>query len=233
MSAKLEKLDIEVVTDFNLNDDQKQRLASMLAGNGYIDHRGGFISADKTGARRAVRIHLTGDESRAIDGSLTGLDGVDDIHFDRPAHLLLEDETGEMTGMQAAKGEIGATWCVGVVLNVDGDVWFCGYDDIGSVPDGTQADAPVLKKISREASDHPGSEPFNLDDLPMEGEFWISHEQDPHIVSIPWSSGYAGYVEPGDTNADRIESRAKERAVLEAITERVRALEAGSEPEML
>lgn len=220
----LKKMKIDVETEHGLDDDQRRRVAEMVTGNGHIDHQGGYVDAAGI-ARTAARIHFTSETARydGVPGSQTNIDGIDGKTFGKPIHVIIEGTDGTMTGIREARCLIRAGWHYGVIFMVDDEVWFAGHDTVPN--DGMSADAPVLKRVEAMASERPGAEPFLLtESLPSEGEFWLTAEDKPHVVSIPWMSGYGGEPDAG-ARPDTVETFAKERTIHEALIQRVRDLD--------
>lgn len=221
----LKELKIEVVTEHGLDDDQKGRVAAMVLGNGHIDHQGGYVD-DAGVSHSAAKIHFTSEAGKyaGLSSTETSIDGIDGRTFTDPIHIIIEGTDGSMTGMGEAKCLVEARWHYGVIFLVDDQAWFAGH---GTIPnDGMSADVPVLKRIATSASERPGAAPFDIAaDLPAEGEFWLTFEDEPHLVSIPWMSGFGGDPQ-ADANPDTVEVFAKERAIHEALIQRVRDFEA-------
>lgn len=229
--APLEAINPSVETPFDLSEDQKRRLVRMVLGNGHADHRGMFTIDGGENALELAAIHLTDDLAAAKAGSESALAGIDDITFDIPVHVLLADAAGETYGWKRCRAAVRSAWHFGVLFEADGDVFFCGKDNPGgdyrSPQDEspmTLADAPVLVRVSGMASAEIGAEPFDLaPDLPCEGEVWISRDDLPCVVSMPWWSGYAVAPEEGASEARRKLAR-DEIDQLALMVERARAL---------
>lgn len=226
--------DIEIKSEIDLDDDQKRRVGLMVLGNGHVDHNGRFINQASGESFALSTIHMTLDASRAVEGSATMIDGLDNIRFDTTCHVILEDEAGGTHGMEQCRGETKASWHFGVLFEVEGEVWFCGHDTVGQdTPSGpmTSGDAPILKRVSAHGMMQPGEAPFDMiQDLPAEGEMWISQEEEPRVVSVPWWSGYAGAAEP-DAHEDRVKLATQENGHLDQMRERVQALRSEDEME--
>lgn len=225
----LKKLQLEIETEHDLDDDQKRRVAMMVAGQGHIDHQGGFIDAAGV-ARTAVKIHFTSMAERhgGLEGSMTEIDGIDGRTFGAPIHVVIEASDGSLTGLRNATSQIRASWHYGVLFQVDDQVWFAGHDALPN--HGMSADVPVLKRVAAQAMPMPGEEPFLLaEELPAEGEFWLTAEDEAHVVSIPWMSGFGGFPD-AHANPDAAEIFAKEREMHEALIQRVRDLDVAPAP---
>ncbi|MBW3243473.1 hypothetical protein KUV57_12435 [Epibacterium sp. DP7N7-1] len=226
--------DVEIRSEIGLTEDQKRRVCLMVLGNGYVDHRGRFTDQVSGESFALKAIHMTLDQDRVIEGSKTAIDCIDEIKFEKTCHVILEDEDGGEHGMEISRGETPASYHFGVLFEEGGEVWFCGRDTVGQGdPSGpmTLGDAPILKRVSTMGSMVPGDAPFDLiGDLPAEGEMWISREEEPSVVSIPWWSGYAGMVEP-EAHEERVKLAMQENWHLDQMRERVQALRSETEME--
>lgn len=226
--------DVDIRSEIDLTEDQRRRVCLMVLGNGHVDHRGRFTDQVSGESFALKAIHMTLDQERAIEGSTTVIDGIDGAKFDKTCHVLLEDEGGGEHGMAVSRGETPASWHFGVLFEEGGEVWFCGRDTVAQdSPSGpmTLGDAPILKRVSPMGTMEPGDIPFDLiGDLPAEGEMWISREEEPCVVSVPWWSGYAGVAEPG-AHEGRVKLAAQENWHLDQMRERVQALRSEHEME--
>lgn len=236
MTGALRKMTFEVETELELTDDQKERVAAMVMGDGQVDHRGGYVDEVTGQTHQLSKVHFTCNPDMAVYGSDTTICGLDGMQLDKTVHVVLEDGAGNRTGLKAASGKIKASWHFGVLFEADGGVWFSGRDNVdGGSREGPQTTAasPTLRRVADSFTDRPGTEPMSLrEHLPAEGEFWISDEDEPHVVSVPWWGSYADEPEAGDTYPGRSELRAAEQAELEGMVERVRALKADISPVM-
>lgn len=176
---------IAVETEIDLDEGQKGRIVSMVLGYGHVDHYHRFTDRASGQGFEIAKIHFTLDQSRAVDGSATKIAGVDGIRFHDVCHMILEDTEGGEHGMDLCRAETKSSWHCGAVFEVDGEAWFCGFDQ----PSGQSLDpeAPVLKKVHPQASLDSGESWIDLlAELPAEGEFWISQEEEPRVTSCPW-----------------------------------------------
>lgn len=223
----LRKIEVEVETELGLSEDQKDRVVQMVTGEAFVDHHGRYIDASGE-AHSLSRVRFTCDATQAVEGSETKIDGVDSLRFPSAVHVILEDTEGKRTGMNAASCETKASWHYGLLFEVDGEFWFAGRDNPGG--DEVSAQEPILKRVGATASGRPGDEPMALAELaPCDGEFWLTHEDEPSVVSIPWMSSYSTEPDPKTGLPSEDYCRAA-RAVLDGLTERVRALEASPAP---
>lgn len=230
MNVILEKAPLfEVVTEIHgIDEDRKNRICNMVYGNKNIDHDGRYTDP-QGGSHKLSKIHFTYKVFDDVDGADTKIDGVDDIRFSAPVNVYLEDDTGAMTGMNHAKGEIKSHWYIGIILKDEtGQGWFCGYDEVPTNDHITTApDAPVLRKlslevpevVSRSYGDFTGG-------LPVEGEFHISAGDDGVVTGIPWMSTYADTAPDDQATPEQLKYRESEREVVDQILERIAALDA-------
>ena len=140
--------------------------------------------------------------------------GIGDKTFEGTAFIALEDTEGKATGMYSAEATIRARWHYGTLLEVDGEPWFCGWEGPCPIEDphsGERAQAPVLVKVGPSYIDRLGEDPVDLmARLPVEGEFWLSREDEPNIVAVPWWDDYEGPFEADTVAIQRIEERVRD-----------------------
>lgn len=207
---------IPVVTDIDLTDDQKDRLVRMVRGNGHFDHNNAFLAA---GERREVAaIRFLSEPIPDVPFAETRIDGVDGTRFDKTPWLYLEDTEGKVWGWQAARDFTPSSWHYGVIFEDSrGDAWFCGRNEpTGGVVD---ADAPILRRISLQTPEHVVAENGELcENLPAEGEFWLTGEDLATVTSIPWWSPMG---HDGTTRQNNPEAHARDQALIAALRRRV------------
>lgn len=216
---------ITLTTDFHLNEDQTDRILTMLRANGHIDYEDMYATA--TGKRaRCVAMHFLKEPLDGISGGETTIDSIDDIRFDKPPSIYIEDAEGALTGWKQAREWIESSWNCGVIFkDDDGQAWFCGRQTVESV--SMDSEAPILRRVSLETPEFI-FEGYGLinDNLPAEGEFWLSHEEQAVVTSIPWWSHCSDGTDPEPFNAEVAEN---DRAAIERMKLRVRALSAKPE----
>lgn len=209
--------DIKVVSALALTEDQEHRLKRMVYGNGHFDHEGGYL--DGAGLRHQLAaLHFCLSPIPDVSGGESRIVSIDTHHFGKESpYLYLEDRLGKMTGWGEARSAIPSKWHYGVILqDAEGDVWFCGVDEIGH--DEITGNEP-LRRLSRITPDVVRMENGEiLDNLPADGEFWLSEEPEPKVTSIPWW----GHLNAEDAHL-REEARAPMRALLDRIQTRIRA----------
>lgn len=212
---------IHVNTDFDLNEDQKHRVLGLFRGNGHFDYQDKF--KDASGAcRECVGVHFLKEPKPGIPGGDSTIDGIDDLRFDRSPSLYLEDASGALTGWKLAREWTPSSWNFGVIFKDDeGQAWFCGRQS--GETKTMDAEAPILRRVSLETPDHVIEQYGPVtDNLPAEGEFWLSHEEIAVVTSIPWWS----YISDETLKVPEIAEH--DNAALERMKERVRALAADS-----
>lgn len=221
----LKKITPELVTDLDLNEDQRSRLRDYVLGNVMVDHQGRYLDAEGE-AHDLARIHLIRDAEfgSAVPGASSDLEYIDGEKLPGEVFLILEDQNGKLTGASQARHETGSAWHYGVLFREDGKIWFAGRDKAAQIKqpnDEIGPDEPVLIEVSSMASERPGDEPFSLDRIVGHtgqlGEFWITDGDTANVVSIPWWADFA-------VNADG-DTMTKDKEVLDALKERVRGLD--------
>ncbi len=218
----------DVVTEIEgIDDDRKNRIISMIYGNLSIDHDGRY--ADRNGdTHQLSKIHFTHEVFDDVPGADTKIAGVDDLKFEAPLQIYLEDDQGAKTGMNHASGVVKSEWRMGIVLKDEsGQGWFCGYDNIPADHTTTASDAPLLQKISLDVPVMVERSYGQISEtLPMEGEFHISTDDKAMVTSIPWMSTYADTARDDQATPEQMKYREQELKVVKEILERIAGLEA-------
>jgi hypothetical protein len=231
MSQSSQQLPFEVISDLPGMDDhdRQSRLLSMITGDRRIDAYGAFL--DRGGKKHDLaKVHFLKAQKDHPGYAATDISGIDNISFDDTAFIYLEDSEGELTGWMDAREAIESSWHYGVIFADDaGQGWFFGRNTVNDDP--LTADEPILKKISldtpRLTRMHHGEV---IENLPAEGEFQLTEEDEPHIAAIPWWSEFAAEIEPGDDYPGRSEVRLAEQEILEQVKARIAGLEAEDAP---
>jgi hypothetical protein len=207
---------LQIKSDWPLTEDQKDRLERMVYGNGHFDHELNY--EDRTGVvKKAKAIHFRAEPLDDVVRGETRIVGLDDISFrtGHEPHIYIEAEDGEICGWNDCTGVIKSLWHYGMILqDDDGDVWFCGTENSAS---GELTGDEPLKRISS------GTVPIVamqngevLANLPADGEFWLSVEEEPKITSIPWW----GKLDPNNPNV-RPDAAEDMIALLEKVGSRI------------
>lgn len=216
---------IKVSSDIPLTEDQGNRLLLLVYGKGHFDYANCY--SDGSGGRHELAaLHLRLTPFDAVPGGETTLASIDAHDFgENSPFLYLEDADGHKTGWDDARAAIASRWHYGLILQDDvGDLWFCGIDEISQ---GEMTGDEPLRRLSSVTPDIVRFQNGEiLDNLPADGEFWLSDEPEPKVTSIPWW----GNVDP-ETEHLREEARAPMRALLDRIQTRIRALRAADIPE--
>lgn len=220
---------IDVKSDFPLTDDQKRRLVNMVRGNGKFDYRDAFLDAD--GMARTLRaIHFLKEAADGVEGGTTGIDALDGIRFETSPFLYLEDDAGRLTGWTAAREATPSRWHYGAIFADEaGQGWFCGREE--STGTRIVGEDPILRRISLDTPPHVVAEngPI-LENMPAEGEFWLSSEDPAVVTSIPWWSGFGGEADPANDWPERAASLVRENTALARMRERAADLSAETDP---
>jgi hypothetical protein len=218
-----------IVTELGLTPDQISRVRKMVSGDGHFDYENRFT--DKSGEVHDLHaIHFTSQPKLKIANAETTIDSIDSRIFEQDIFIYLEDKQGGFTGIQEAREAITAKWHGGIIFkDYEGQGWFCGDSETGS--SCAKEDSPVLRKISLDTIAHVLGENGEISELmPSEGEFWLTNEDDPKIISVPWCSGYAEPVEENDTWPGRSELRQQEADTLRKMIERTQEMSSEMEP---
>jgi hypothetical protein len=220
---------IDVKSDFTLTDDQKRRLVMMVRGNGHFDYHDGYL--DREGMARKIRaIRFVKDPVPGVEGGESLIDAVDDLRFETSPFLYLEDEAGGITGWKAARERTPSRWHYGAIFTDEaGQGWFCGREEsTGTRIDGEE---PILRRISLETPAHVVAENGPIvENMPAEGEFWLSSEDPAVVTSIPWWSGFGGDADPENDWPEKTASLIRENAALARMRERAAYLAADISP---
>lgn len=210
---------VVVRSQFPLTEDQRARFLWYLQGEGRIDHRNRYRIEGETHELAAV--HVLRRPLPHVSNGETRMDGLDDLVFATPPCLYLQSGTGEIHGWKRAREELRSSWHCGVILaDSAGDLWFCGRDQA----DGSQitADAPILRRISARAADRVCHENGELsENLPAEGEFWITEEDPGTVTLITWWSRL---------DAETMALNPDDRALINAMVARADAAGLGRDP---
>jgi hypothetical protein len=220
---------IDVKSDFPLTDDQKRRLVNMVRGNGHFDYRDAYLDGEGM-ARNLQAIHFVKEPVPGVEGGESLIDSVDALRFETAPFLYLEDEAGGLTGWKVARERTPSRWHYGAIFTDEaGQGWFCGREEsTGTRLDGEE---PILRRISLETPAHVVAEngPI-LENMPAEGEFWLSSEDHAVVTSIPWWSGFGGEGDPANDWPERAASLVRENTALARMRERAAGLSAEASP---
>lgn len=180
---------ISVITDIDINEDQKARLLRMVRGNGCFDYEGNYRSPK--GSHTLKSIHFVQHE-KEIPGGESLIDGLDDLRFQSPPYIYLEDMDGNIHGWTNVQELKTSQWHYGIIFQDDqDDLWFFGRDQA----DGSRItlDCPILRRVRATPSEDVLAENGPLiEALPAQGEFWLSDEDPAVVTSIPWWTAFAG-----------------------------------------
>ena len=203
-----------IKSDFALTTDQERRLCQMVRGQGHFDHEGGYLDGD--GVRHALSaIHFRERQIEGVARGDTMIDSFDSMRFPKgPPFIYLESAGGTLSGWNETRPVIPSAWYYGILLAAEGgEVWFCGMDTHGS--SGLTGDE-ALFRVDPVTLDHVRDQVGELvENLPAEGEFWISRELLPKVTDVPWW---------GAADAERQAHAAPEEwARMTAVLDRIRA----------
>lgn len=174
--------EIDVIAPFELDDDQKRRARDMVYGQGRIDHRSRVETRDRRCCEIA-KIHILDALHGDVPGGHSQIDAFDHHRFPDQAFVYVETTDGEMIGWHDVQAETKSEHAMGLIFADDsGQGWLETWDHNGD-PDPDQP----LRRISLETPDTVDADgDFIRQNLPMDGEFYISREDLPVIVTIPW-----------------------------------------------
>lgn len=214
---------INLVTDIPLDDDQKARVLRMAFGNGHVDYENRYRNQDNE-ACTLKQVHFTTKPIDGVHDGNTTIDSIDAIRFETPPCLYFEDTSGALTGYRAAREVTQSQWHYGLLFFDDnGDPWFTGRQVPGA-DDRINAQEPILRRISLETPEMVQHTNGVIgENIPAEGEFWLT-DTDPAIVtSIPWWGGFA--EEPRPDWPGGIENAEAEKEILRQVRMRVQSLD--------
>lgn len=206
---------IAVISDIELNDSQKERILLMVSGRGHFDYEGNFRSGESVHAIKAV--HFVSKEIEGVPGGGSTIDSLDGIRFEPSPCIYLEDTDGKMHGWSVALEVKQSSWHCGVIFDdEDGNLWFSGREDTSG--ESFTAGEPVLRRVRSTPSDDVLAQCGPLiGEIPSQGEFWLSQEEEAVVTSIPWWSTYGRDAIDETVNL-------REAEILEALRARVRDL---------
>lgn len=205
---------IQIRSDFALTRDQERRLCQMVRGRGHFDHEGGYV--DGEGARHALSaIHFKETQAEGVARGDTTIDSFDGMRFPNGSPFIyLESTGGRLSGWNETRPVIPSAWHYGILLAAEGgEFWFCGLDAHGS---SALTGEETLFRVDPVTLDHVRDQVGDLaENLPAEGEFWLSRESLPKITDVPWW---------GAADAERqVHAAPEERARMTAVLDRIRA----------
>lgn len=205
----------QIRSDIPLTEDQQERLERMVYGEGYFDHKSEYTGAD--GMKKTLKaIHLVRSPLDA-DGGRTDLAEIDDIKFasGEEPFLYLESQDGSIDGWRSCRGATPSTHQYGLILQDEvGQMWICGPETYTG--DEITGEEPLRRISSQTVPMVALQNGLLIENLPAEGEFWISNDLDPTITAIPWWSNF----DPDDPNIND-DFREEMRGVLSRISERI------------
>lgn len=218
-------------SDIEMDKDAILAFQRMVVGSLHIDHNGDLSGRDGKPTQLKAIHYRTTAEPGVDGGEFYGHDAMSHDNLASAPFFYLEGEDGSIVAFENARPAISSEWYFGILLmDEDGQGWFCGCDDAHLTSDGEPAaidyaDAKLIR-VSLDTLDIVLKENGELrDNVPAEGEFWISKEDEPNIVSIPWwSSAVASDVDAKNLTAEQIAYREEDMAKLATIHDRIETL---------
>lgn len=219
-------------SDIEMDKDAILTFQRMVVGSLHIDHNGDLSGRDGKPTQLKAIHYRTTAEPDVEGGEFYGHDAMSHAKLLSAPFFYLEGEDGSMVAFENARPAINSKWHFGILLmDEEGQGWFCGREDVKITSHGSaEAEDYENAKLFRVSLD---TLPIVLskngelrENLPAEGEFWISEEEMPNIVSIPWWSLVVSDIDVDKLSSDQIGYRAKDIANLEGIKDRIETLTA-------
>lgn len=209
---------LELIMNPEPDAGTRDRLLAHATRNRFLDWNLDF-TVEGGPVRRAVKLHVTREAIEGAGYAAPIMAGGSGLGFD--PFLTIEDEDGALIALQHCRNHIGFEHHFGLLKSYRGALWLLsmGSEEIhgGAAAKIVEGDVGVTRIHGQIADSLRENGDLCEEGKLYEGEFNVSVEEEPILVSSPWHSEVGSYAPGFGSDEQRTADAAVDRSVTNII----------------